>query len=412
MKLSLVICVYNTDPAYLRQALRSIADSTLTDYEICLVDDGSAQDYSALAEEFGARLCKTENGGILHARIVGVGMATGTYTAFFDSDDTTSVDYHRPMLLRAEETGADIVINDWAFRTEKARYFCPRDRTLSQNLWEERDGILRLFASQGGREHSFYVTWNKIYRTELLRRSMREIETGPLGRERVSFGEDALINFYAFREARLLTNVHTGYYFYRIHAAQSVNIVSRERLEAQIRSMGQILALMCSGVGNRSGKEEILVGLRRWQCLMSRTHYAHARAGGYRELYPLICQAYAVEKLQKPMWRDSSVYAGTRLLPENFEEIDRALLALLRAGGSVSVILPNRKGYAADTLRRWEAEKMISPPAPEAAETCVRIPKAEFRFRNRVIHHPVVAGIGMLLVPKGSRLRAFLKRIL
>lgn len=412
MKLSLVICVYNTDPAYLRQALRSIADSTLTDYEICLVDDGSTLDYSALAEEFGARLCKTENGGILHARMVGVGMARGAYTAFFDSDDTVSADYHRPMLLRAEETGADIVINDWAFRTEKARYFCPKDHTLSGELWESRDGILRLFASQGGREHSFYVTWNKIYRTELLRRAMRRIEEGPLGGERVSFGEDALINFYAFRDAALLTNVHTGYYFYRIHVAQSVNVVSRERLEAQIRSMGQILALMCADVGNRPEKEEILVGLRRWQCLMSRTHYAHARAGGYRELYPLICQAYAVEKLQKPTWHDSSVYARTRLLPENFEEIDRALLTLYHSGKTGSGALPDRRGYAADTLRRWETEGIVFSPTKDTGTGSVRIPKAEFRFRNRLIHHPVVAGIGMLLFPKGSRLRAFLKRIL
>lgn len=412
MKLSLIICVYNTDPAYLRQALRSIADSTLTDYEICLVDDGSALDYSALAEEFGARLCRTENGGILHARMVGVGMARGEYAAFFDSDDTVSIDYHRPMLERAEETGADIVINDWAFRTEKARYFCPRDRTLAKNLWAEKEDILRLFASQEGREHSFYVTWNKIYRLTLLQRVMREIEDGPLGKERVCFGEDALINFYAFRDAGRLTNVHTGYYFYRIHAAQSVNVIHRERLEAQIRSMGEILSLMCAGLGNRSDREEISVGLRRWQRLMSRSQYAHARAGGYRELYPLICQAYAVEKLQKPTWHDSSVYFRTRLLPENFEEIDRALLPLFDAEGTVSVFLPDRNGYASDTLRRWEEEGHLTCSRRTEKSDACQIPQAVFRLRNRILHHPVISGIGMLLFPKGSRLRALLKRIL
>ena len=52
MKLSIVICVYNTDKAYLYECISSIFSSTLSDYEIVLIDDGSTLDYSDIIKEY------------------------------------------------------------------------------------------------------------------------------------------------------------------------------------------------------------------------------------------------------------------------------------------------------------------------------------------------------------------------
>ena len=87
MKLSIVIIIYNTEHRYVREALESIASSTLRNVEICMVDDGSSLDYGELAREFGARLYKQKNGGMVAARMAGINMATGDYIAFLDSDD-------------------------------------------------------------------------------------------------------------------------------------------------------------------------------------------------------------------------------------------------------------------------------------------------------------------------------------
>ena len=63
MKLSILICVYNTPPEYLNSALRSVTESTLKsfegEWEICLVDDGSTVSYDALTLEYGVRYLKT-----------------------------------------------------------------------------------------------------------------------------------------------------------------------------------------------------------------------------------------------------------------------------------------------------------------------------------------------------------------
>ena len=42
----------------------------------------------------------------------------------------------------------------------------------------------------------------------------------------------------------------------------------------------------------------------------------------------------------------------------------------------------------------------------------VRIPKGRISLLVRLLHHPVLYALGNFLFPKGSRLRAYLKRFL
>ena len=409
MKLSIIICVYNTEPAYLRAALQSIADSTLTDYEICLVDDGSSLDYTALAAEYKARLYKTENKGILHARLEGIAMAQGDYLAFFDSDDTVSINYHQPMLEKAEKEQADIVVNDWAFHTAHTRYACRKDSTICGEIVATGDEVLRTFAAQAGREQAFFVTWNKIYRRDILKGAREAILKSSLADARVCYAEDVLFNFYAFRDAKRLCNVHTGYYFYRIHATQSINVVSEERLRSQIVSMGDVLTLMMASIGENAYREEIMRGLRAWQELMSRTHYSHAISQKYTSLYPLIQKTYGVDQLVKSKWKDSAIYYKATLLPVNFEEIDTVLRPLFDQKETVLVAYDRRDRYVCRTLN-YLANKGVDVRFSKEAD--LLIPKGRIRPRDRFLHNDLVYAVGVLLFQKGSRLRALLKRIL
>ena len=64
IRLSIIICVFNTDKELLAKCLESITNSTLmeikSDYETLIVDDGSYGDYSDIAKRYGARLLKTK----------------------------------------------------------------------------------------------------------------------------------------------------------------------------------------------------------------------------------------------------------------------------------------------------------------------------------------------------------------
>ena len=409
MKLSIVIIIYNTEEHYVREALQSIAASTLRDVEICMVDDGSSVDYSRLAAEFGARLYKQPNSGMVAARMAGIHMATGDYIAFVDSDDTVSVNYHQPMLDTAAQTGADIVINDWAFRTERTRYACPRDSLISGEISLEEDAILRALMEQGGREQSYFVAWNKIFRAEMLKEVREQLMSGKYGHENICYGEDVLLNFYTYRAAKKLCNVHTGYYFYRIHSAQSVNVTSEDRLRGQIRSIGMVFGQIREELEAHPNKEELLSGLKKWRALMSRSHYSHASANRFEVLYPEIMETYDVKELKKATWHDSSVYYKARLLPVNFEEIDRALRPLFDSDAPTRVCYDKGDRYVSATLERLRESGRELIYDKHAA--CV-IPKGEIRMQDRIIHNDLVYTLGVLLFKKGSKLRALLKRIL
>jgi len=53
VKLSVVVPIYNVE-AYLHEALTSVAQQTLRDLEVIMVDDGSTDDSALIAKSFAA----------------------------------------------------------------------------------------------------------------------------------------------------------------------------------------------------------------------------------------------------------------------------------------------------------------------------------------------------------------------
>lgn len=112
MKLSVVMPFHNVAD-YLAAALESIARQTLDDLEVILVNDGSTDGSSHIAESYVARdrrfrLFEQENAGLGAARNAGTQQAAGDYLAFADGDDVVSP-YAYDLLTRSlQKTGSDI----------------------------------------------------------------------------------------------------------------------------------------------------------------------------------------------------------------------------------------------------------------------------------------------------------------
>lgn len=89
--ISCLIPVYNSEP-FLGAALQSIADQTVADFEVILVNDGSTDGSDATLADFAARdprfkVFTKPNGGIVSALNHGLRHCTGTYVARMDGDD-------------------------------------------------------------------------------------------------------------------------------------------------------------------------------------------------------------------------------------------------------------------------------------------------------------------------------------
>ena len=406
MKLSLIICVHNTSPDLLIECLSSIGNSTLkyADYEIILVDDGSDIDYSPVVMAYGIRYERQPRQGTLAARILGVRAARGEYIAFVDSDDTVSFNYHLPMVRRAE-CGFDIVFNHWAFRSKSTRYYCFGDTTMMHADFADKP--ICEYLKNAGKEHSYYVLWNKVYGAALIKRVAEELSRLDIPHP-FCYSEDALINLYAFLFAEKISTVATGYYYYRIHPLQSVNAASKESLLRQIRSMGFTLRAAhaaLSGVENESVLQE---RISEWQALMARAHYAAARQLGCPELYPSIRKEYGVKRLLPPTRADGAVYEKVRLIPENAEQIDKAILTLCERDGKVSVRRPGSPGYTALALSGISS---LGIPV-EYGKAYPALPREVVPIRKKILFNPTVHTLGARIFKKGSKVRAFLKRFI
>ena len=421
MDLSIIVCVYNTPKEYLTECLQSITRSTLSlgaEYEICIIDDGSSTDYTELLSRFGGRVKYKwiENGGMLRARDEGLALAEGRYVAFVDSDDTVSSNYHLPMLRRAIISGADVVVNDWAFRTDSSRYYLTRDTACGTDFSLSGRASLLAFTAGRGRDQSFTVLWNKVYKRELLLRASALLHERCGELWSFNYSEDALRNFFVFALADLVENLHTGYYFYRQHSAQSVNAIGERALADQIERMSYTLGAMLSYAEMLDDNTGLIDNISEWQRLMSRTHYSYARESGLASLYAKIQEGYGVKELRPSTLCDGEIYASVRPLPDNFTEIDGAIFTAVSEGTSL-VGKPMRGGCAERLICGLNEAGLELRASSDERESVgvdgvasVRLPKERISLKGRILRTPLVYKVGMLLFPKGSRLRAFFKR--
>lgn len=90
-KISIIIPAYNSEST-IRRCVDSIRNQTYRNLEIIVVNDGSTDSTSEVVNEINntdsrVKLISIPNGGVSHARNVGIENATGDYITFVDSDD-------------------------------------------------------------------------------------------------------------------------------------------------------------------------------------------------------------------------------------------------------------------------------------------------------------------------------------
>ena len=111
--ISVVMPVYNGEP-WLRECLDSVRAQTFSDWECICVDDGSTDNSPPILDEYAAkdrrfRILRHGRSNAGAARNFGMMKASGAYLAFLDSDDVFSPWMFEILLVKATETGADIV---------------------------------------------------------------------------------------------------------------------------------------------------------------------------------------------------------------------------------------------------------------------------------------------------------------
>lgn len=117
IKFSFLLPVYKTDVSLLSKTLQSIESQTYSNWEICIVDDGSGDlaldEYlQSFADQKTHVLINDENKGISAASNACAELATGQYLIPIDHDDLLSPFALEKIYQKIVATGADILYTD------------------------------------------------------------------------------------------------------------------------------------------------------------------------------------------------------------------------------------------------------------------------------------------------------------
>lgn len=143
-KVSIIIPAYNTE-AYIKKAIESALEQTLTDIEVIIVDDASSDQTVEVAKSFTDQRVKViinqQNLGVSAARNRALRAAQGEWVAILDSDDWYAPERLEKLVLLADTINADMITDDVYLIKDGAT--SPWS-TLIQESGEHLDKILQI----------------------------------------------------------------------------------------------------------------------------------------------------------------------------------------------------------------------------------------------------------------------------
>lgn len=215
-KVSVLVPIYNA-AEYLRQALTSLVDQTLSDLEIICINDGSTDNSLAIIQEFAqqdARIVIVDkpNSGYGDSMNQGIKRARGAYIGILEPDDYLDTHAFERLYQLADWHHADIVkANYYLLEGKKARknsVIAPKD--TGKVLNPRRDQFLFRLPP---------AIWSAIYRREfLLEQHIEFLPTPGASYQDLGFNIKSL----ALAERVVLTT--DAFLYYRVdNAASSSN---------------------------------------------------------------------------------------------------------------------------------------------------------------------------------------------
>ncbi len=159
--ISIILPIYNTPPHFYRDVLQSVFAQTYSNWELCMVDDGSSSPAArAIFDEMSASTdlrIKTrrleKNLGIAGASQAALMMSTGDYVAFLDHDD-----------LLTQNALSEVVA---CLREDSAIDFIYTDHVMI-----DQNGHPKYFAHKPEWSPEFLLSTNYIVHFKVVRRSL------------------------------------------------------------------------------------------------------------------------------------------------------------------------------------------------------------------------------------------------
>lgn len=207
-RISAIIPVYNAE-RYIVKCLDTVLAQVFDDFEVIAINDCSKDNSRSILDGFAQKdkrikcVHLEKNGGVSHARNLGISLAKGEYITFIDADDYIDSDYFSAGLSN-DTLPFDLVIS--GLKTGNEGHFsislppvaqCTRIAELSP-IFHELDSSSLLLGP-----------YNKFYLTSLLQQNDIQFPS-------FSLGEDQCFVLNVLEHCQRIKTVHyAGYYYIR-----------------------------------------------------------------------------------------------------------------------------------------------------------------------------------------------------
>ncbi len=220
-RISVVVPIYNAE-RYLVECIEGVLSQSYTDFELILVNDGSADSSLDICRKYAAKdsrivVMDKPNGGVSSARNAALDRAVGEWVIFSDADD-----YYMPTAFQAlvdaamSVPDADLVAAS-CIRLEDGRRFV--QCRLGDAVFDRP--VTHIVN---------YALWGQLFRKSIIDKYRMRFPVG------ISYSEDRLFLFeYALHSRRMVT-LRQSVYVYRIiptSACRTNNVVGMARQQFQ-----------------------------------------------------------------------------------------------------------------------------------------------------------------------------------
>lgn len=217
---SVVVPVYNAEK-YLDRCISSVVNQTYQNLEVILVDDGSLDGSPEMCDAWAAKdervkVIHKSNEGAGIARNTALGVATGDYICFFDSDDYAAHDLIEKLYLQIKKHGAEVAICEHKRVNVAKNMYQDSKINSTRNVYCGHEVVSEFLLeflgedTQSGRVYNIPIAlWASLFSMELVKRANWRIVS-----EREFFSEDlySLLNLYRHVECIAILNEPLYYY--------------------------------------------------------------------------------------------------------------------------------------------------------------------------------------------------------
>jgi len=253
---SIIVPVYNTEQ-YLTRCLDSIANQTIVDYEVIVVDDGSSVDCSGVVAKFGHQFHyfrHERNMSLLQSRLTGLRVAKGRYVIPVDSDDYLSSDLLKVLKDCVDEQFPDVIQYNMIV-VENGHKVSPW-HNQKKRIMSSSEALNAMFDG-----HLFWTMCGKAVKTEIYRKAVEAIRIN--NNVYINHTEDLCqtVAILLYSESFYCLG-YSGYYYVKNSASLSQSKMNEEKVKRIITENSRCINLLTDFLANSGDNTDIIEKIR------------------------------------------------------------------------------------------------------------------------------------------------------